>query len=324
MKKHLKILSLLLVCIFLAGSISVNAAQIYKEGNSITFHNLSPYYIVDDVWTLGTHTAQMFDGVLYVSLEDFRNAFGVNITYNYEDLSIFTILAEKTLWQCLGYDTMFVGDAPQKVPAPLISPIEPHPVMIPLEAYAKELGFAGTWSESEIYPPGQILLETEKTPYTITNIEVNQAAQLVTVFGKAPNGKVEPVKYMLCSTGVGDATPNGTYVTTPLGKDWYFFPAYNCYVRFCTHLTGDICFHSLTFNEKTNASLSRTAYRDIGKKASHGCVRLFVEDAQFIHQNCAGLKVTITPGYKNAQTDAIRARIISQKLTYEDYVKSLK
>lgn len=324
MKKHIRFLCLALVCLIFMGNISVGAAPIiYKEGSNVTFHNASPYYIVDDAWILGTHTSQMYDGVLYVSLEDFRNAFNVNITYNYEDFSIFTVLPGKTLWQCLGYNTMFVGETPVEVPAPLISPIEPNPVMIPLKAYASQLGYISTWSESEVYPPGQMALETEKIPYTPTHVEVNQAAQLVTVFGKSPEGNVEPVKYMLCSTGVGMRTPNGTYRISPLGNDWYYFSAFNCFVRYCSQVTGNICFHSLTFNGRANSTLSRAAYRDIGSKASHGCIRLFVDDAKFIHQNCGGLSVTITPGYSNAQTDAIRARILSQKPTYEEYVASL-
>ncbi len=324
MKKYFRFISILLAAVFIAGSISAGAAQIYKEGNSVTFHNSSPYYILDDMWILSTNSAELHDGVLYVSIENFRAAFKANITYNYEDLSIFTILADKTLWQCLGYDTMFVGDAPQTVPAPYISSAEPHPVMIPLEAYASHFGYTAQWTQTDAYPPGQMTLKRESVPYTLTSIEVNQAAQIVSIMGKSPEGKVEAVKHMLCSTGLGNTTPNGKYSPTPLGTTWYYFPLHNCYVLYCTHLVGDICFHSLTFNEKTVESLSKSAYRDIGKKASHGCIRLFVEDAQFIHQNCKGLPTTISPGYTNAETDAIRANLISQKVSYEEYVNSLK
>lgn len=321
MKKYISILCAI-VALFMWTNTS--AAQIiYKEGTSVTFHNASPYYIVDDTWIEGNHLAELRDGILFVALEDFKTAFRCNITYNYDNYSITTIFADKTLWQSLNENLLYINEEPYPVAAPYISSAEGHPVMIPLEPYASTIGYIGTWSESEAYPPGQMSLVMEKVPYTISGIEVNQAAQLVKILGKSPWGSIEPVKYMLCSTGVGNLTPNGTYSLTPLGTNWYYFPLHNCFVLYCTQLTGNICFHSLTFNQKTTNSLSRTAYRDIGQKASHGCIRLFVEDAQFIHQNCRGMRVTISPGFTSPETDAIRAQLLASKPTYEEYVKGL-
>lgn len=324
MKKHLKVLCLITLFFVLMGNLCTSAAIVYKPGSRVTFHNASPYYIVDDEWILGTHNAQMFEGILYVPIEDFKNAFNVNISYYYEDTSIFAIHAGKTLWQALWHNNMYVNGEPVSVPAPMISPIEPHPVMIPLEAYAKELGYTASFTHTDIYPPGQMLLEIDKIPYTTTSVEVNQAAQLVTVYGKGPNGQIEPIRHMLCSTGVGSSTPNGTFRISPLGTQWYYFSKFNCYVMYCSQLVGDVCFHSLTFNSRSVDSLSWSAYANIGYKASHGCIRLFVDDAKFIHQNCGGLPVTISPGYTNADTNAIRAKLFAKKPSYNDYVNSLR
>lgn len=319
-----KCISLLFAAILIFTCINTSAAPlIYKEGTSLVFHNASPYYIVDDVWIEGENKAELRDGVLFVSLSDFQTAFRCNLTYSYEDFTITVLFPGKTLKQTLGDNTLFINDVPYPVAAPYISSAEGHPVMIALEPYASTIGYIGAWSESEIYPPGQMSLSMEKVPYTISSIEVNQAAQLVTIMGKSPSGNIEPVKHMLCSTGVGTLTPNGTFKVTPLGTNWYYFPLHNCFVLYCSQLTGNICFHSLTFNLKDVNSLSRTAYKDIGTKASHGCIRLFVEDAKFIHQNCKGLPVTISPGFVSPETDAIRAQLLATKLTYEEYVKSL-
>jgi len=322
MKKLMRLFCLLLAVITI--SVNVSAAPIYKEGTSVVFHNASPYYIVDDVWIEGTHFTEMRNDVLFVSLNDFRTAFKCNITYNYEDTSIFAQLAEKTLWQGLGYDTIFVNDVPEKAPAPYISSAEGHPLMIPLHFYATAIGYESKWETPESYIPGVMTFTLEKVPYKIVSIEVNQAAQLVTLMGKSPAGNLEPVKHMLCSTGADDTTPNGTFKVVPLGTDWYYFPLHDCFVLYCSQLQGNICFHSLTFNLKDVNTLSRTAYNDIGKAASHGCIRLFIEDAKFIHENCQGIPVTISPGYTNAETDAIRDQIIASKLPYADYVNTLK
>ena len=322
MKKYF---SILCAAIILLMCVNTSAAQvIYKEGTSVTFHNASPYYIVDDQWIEGKHLAELRDGVLFVALEDFKAAFRCNITYNYENCSVSTLFPGKTLWQSLSENMLFINGEAYPVMAPYISSAEGHPVMIPLEPYASTIGYKGTWSESEVYPPVQMSLSIEKVPYTIVSVSVNQAAQLVSVMGKSPSGSIEPVKYMLCSTGTGTRTPNGTYRISPLGTNWYYFGNFNCYVRYCSQIVGNICFHSLTFNGMSNATLSRAAYRDIGHKASHGCIRLFVDDARFIHQNCGGLPVTISAGYSNAETDAIRAQILAGKPAYEEYVRTLK
>ena len=319
-----KLVSLLLALMVLLISQSTFAARIiYKEGTSVTFHNASPYYIVDDAWIEGEHCAELRDGVLFVSLSDFKTAFKCNITYNFDNCSVSTLFPDKTLWQALGESKLFINGEEYPVAAPYISSAEGNPVMIPLEPYASTIGYKGVWSESEVYPPGQMSLSIEKVPYTIVGVSVNQAAQLVSVLGKSPSGNVEPVKYMLCSTGTGTRTPNGSYRISPLGTNWYYFSSFNCYVRYCSQIVGNICFHSLTFNGMANSTLSRTAYNAIGTKASHGCIRLFVDDAKFIHQNCGGLPVTISAGYKNAETDAIRAQILASKPTYEEYVNTL-
>lgn len=323
MRKFLRILCFTIAVLIALFSMSVSAAQIFKDGTSVTFHNASKNYIVDDIWIEGKFSAELRNNTLYVSMEDFKAAFKCPLSYSYEDTSISLNLDDRLIKQTLGEKVLYVNDAPYPVAAPYISPQEGHPVMIALEPFASTMGYTGIFETTEVYPPGQMNLSIEKVPYTLTRVEVNQAAQLVTVYGKSPSGNIEPVKHMLCSTGVGGRTPNGTYRISPLGTNWYYFPAFNCYVRYCSQITGNICFHSLTFNGMGNGALSRSAYNAIGTKASHGCIRLFVDDAAFIHQNCRYLPVTISSGYTNSETDAIRTQILSSKPSYEEYVKSL-
>ena len=323
MKKFLFGICIGIILLISCGAVQADAAQFYKERASVTFHNESPYYVVDGDWIKGMYNAELRNGTLCVSVEDFKNAFNADISYNYDDLTVTLNLYDQVVKQTLYSSTLYVNSQACSVAEPYISPASGNPVMIALEPFASTMGYKGVFETKPSYLSGEMTLRLPQVPYTLTHVEINQAAQLVTVFGKSPSGMTEPLKYMLCSTGVGQATPNGTYRINPLGTDWYYFSNFGCFVRYCSQITGNICFHSLMFNGNTNATLSRTAYNVIGTKASHGCVRLFVEDARFIHQNCGGLPVVISSGYTDARTDRIRNYIISGKPSYEEYVKSL-
>ena len=59
-------------------------------------------------------------------------------------------------------------------------------------------------------------------------------------------------------------------------------------------IEGDIMFHSVIYGSKNTNSLRSGTVRQLGSKASHGCVRLAVENAKWIYDNCtAGTPVTV-------------------------------
>jgi len=323
MKKLFFVLCFGIVVLCFGGLVRAEAATVYRERTSVTFHNASPYYIVDDNWVCGKHSAELTGGVLYVSVDDFREAFRVNMSYSYSDLTISLRYHDNIITHTLGQDTLLVNGVAYAVAPSYISSAEGYPVMIALEPFASTMGYTGTFEMKDTYAYGEMTVSIPKIPYTLSRVVVNQAAQLVTVYGKTPDGAEEPVRHMLCSTGVGYRTPNGTFRINPLGNDWYYFPASACYIRYCSQITGNICFHSLVFNTMNKYSLSRTSYNAIGTMASHGCIRLFTADAKYIHQNCRNLPVTIVPGYTDAVTDGIRAEILAHKPSYEEYVDSL-
>ena len=105
------------------------------------------------------------------------------------------------------------------------------------------------------------------------------------------------IKEMICSTGKkgpSTETPLGTFqMDGPTGTgEWYWFSTYKCYAKWASRIVGGILFHSVVYSK--NKVLNQTSVRKLGRRASHGCVRLKVEDAQWIYENCpSGTTVVI-------------------------------
>lgn len=61
----------------------------------------------------------------------------------------------------------------------------------------------------------------------------------------------------------------------------------NVYGQYSTQIVGDILFHSVPYSRKYDkSSLIYSYYDKLGTSASAGCVRLTVEDAKWIYDNC--------------------------------------
>lgn len=103
------------------------------------------------------------------------------------------------------------------------------------------------------------------------------------------------VRTMTCSTGLADTpTPKGTFTNTGPGPKWHYFKKYDCWAQYPYYIQGNIWFHSVLYSEKDEDTLLWGSVYKLGSPASHGCVRLAVEDAKWIHTNCAaGTKVIV-------------------------------
>lgn len=89
---------------------------------------------------------------------------------------------------------------------------------------------------------------------------------------------------MVCSTGY--ASPqSGVYGTAKINTWHELFG--NVYGQYCTQIVGNILFHSVPYLEKgNNSSLEYWEYDKLGTTASAGCIRLRVNDAKWIYNNC--------------------------------------
>lgn len=94
-----------------------------------------------------------------------------------------------------------------------------------------------------------------------------------------------PYKSMVCSCGI--ATPKkGTYNLNYKYR-WLALMG-GVYGQYCTRITGNILFHSVPYlRNGDESSLEYWEYDKLGTSASAGCIRLTVEDAKWIYENCS-------------------------------------
>ncbi|GEM_PF-1598115 len=131
----------------------------------------------------------------------------------------------------------------------------------------------------------QVTLKNAAKPLMV---KVNIDDQMVVVYDA--EGKV--VQNFICSTGKeGDDTPVGTYTVKERGES-FFSKQYQEGAYYWTQFQGDFLFHSVPFDKDRNFEPEEAA--KLGSKASHGCVRLALENAKWIYDNIPrGTKIVI-------------------------------
>ncbi len=154
-----------------------------------------------------------------------------------------------------------------------------------------------------------------KMPYYI---KVNYGAQVVIVYSKDEQGNyTNAYKSMICSTGI--STPKSGVYTIPGRWRWGFLQG-NVYGQYVTKITGNILFHSVPYQEQDPSTLEYWEYDKLGTDASLGCVRLRVQDAKWIYENCAnGTKVEF---YSSPNAGPL-AKPLAKKISgYPDYLRN--
>lgn len=124
-------------------------------------------------------------------------------------------------------------------------------------------------------------------------IKINRMQNCITVYTPDENGEYTiPYKAMVCSTGLYNATPSGTY---QISTKYRWRELYGgVYGQYATRIHGAILFHSVPYYTKSNDNLCTDKYNKLGQQASMGCVRLTTEDAKWIADNCpSGTSVEI-------------------------------
>lgn len=117
-------------------------------------------------------------------------------------------------------------------------------------------------------------------------IDVSLERQEVEVWHLNSEGEYDLVQTFTCSTGRNNSTPRGIFLKGhPLNR-WHYFKKFYCWAQYSFKIVDDILFHSVIYGSKNENSLHRSSVRNLGNPASHGCVRLSVEDAKWLFEHC--------------------------------------
>ena len=153
--------------------------------------------------------------------------------------------------------------------------------------------------------------------------------QIVTVFEKDENGEyTKIVRCFTCTSGRTEIDPNdpedkGT--PTPKGiwkiggrERFGKFAAFNNeYARYWTQIVGGVYFHSIMFSDRTVDTLKRGAFSKLGSDGSHGCVRLYVEDAKWLYYYaCPGTTIEVST---NEKSNSALRKALKTDMSFKEY-----
>ncbi len=116
-------------------------------------------------------------------------------------------------------------------------------------------------------------------------IKVNREQCCVTVYAVDEDGAYTvPYRAMVCSTGLYNRTPAGTFHIS----DKYVWRDLNGGVcgQYASRVHKGVLFHSVPYYSHSKNALCTNKYNMLGEQASAGCIRLTVEDAKWIYDNC--------------------------------------
>ena len=128
-------------------------------------------------------------------------------------------------------------------------------------------------------------------------IEVDVNNQVTKIYKVDEKGEYSILhKTFICSTGT-KGYPSDVGVWTLSGRRalWANFPKWGGgTAQYWTKINENIAFHSVLYVDYDPTQLVESSYKNLGTRASHGCIRLTVADAKWIYENCReGVQVWI-------------------------------
>ncbi|EOU2055000.1 murein L,D-transpeptidase [Clostridium perfringens] len=163
-----------------------------------------------------------------------------------------------------------------------------------LEAYSQENIDKATARTAPVMEYYKKLNEDTINQFDITSntnylVFVNIAEQKTYVYKGSKNDWTLD-KTFTCSTGIeGKETPVGIF-TVQTRAPWFFSPKYGQGGKYYVQFMGNYLFHSIPFNSDKTTISDPT----LGVPASHGCIRLSVEDSKWLYDNVQnGSKIII-------------------------------
>ncbi len=126
--------------------------------------------------------------------------------------------------------------------------------------------------------------EPTPVPYFI-EVDVNN--QLIKVFRRDENNEFTDLhKVFTASTGTEKYPSDvGTWTLTGRKARWAHFPTWGGgYAQYWTRINSSIAFHSFMYTPDRK-QVKMASVNKLGRRASHGCIRLTLHDAKWIYDN---------------------------------------
>ena len=153
--------------------------------------------------------------------------------------------------------------------------------------------------------------------------------QVVTVFERDENDEyTKVVRRFICTTGrtrvdpedpedKGTPTPRGIYKIGGRERFGEFTAFGGTFAQYWTQIVGGVFFHSIMYSKRDVNTLQSSAFRNLGNNISHGCVRLYVEDAKWLYYYAppgTTIKVSTTEPRNREMT-----RMLKTKMSFSEY-----
>jgi peptidoglycan hydrolase-like protein with peptidoglycan-binding domain len=164
------------------------------------------------------------------------------------------------------------------------------------DGVVREDTWKAIWSQDAVDKASTPMPTSVPTPVPYS-IDVDVRNQVITIWGLSDSGDYSvPVQKFICSTGTtGYPSDLGLWTLTGRKALWATFPTWGGgMAKYWVRINESIAFHSVLYNTVDNMDLNVKSFKKLGKRASHGCIRLTVAGAKWIYYNCGeGVKVRI-------------------------------
>lgn len=207
-------------------------------------------------------------------------------------------------------ETPFSSPEPTQAPEPEPLALQKQPLSFAQLAPTTTMAFEELVGDNDVYDENDL---PPFPPGDTYKLVINIYHQFAAVYKKDANGEYTvPVRYIIVSSGARKTpTPIGTFEMGKSSVRFGKFATYGVYGQYWRQIVRSIFCHSLIYESRNPRSYT-VSYNELGKRASHGCVRMLVPDARWIYYNLGpGTVCEIIQGDKNdAEAAAIKAQLI--------------
>ncbi len=128
--------------------------------------------------------------------------------------------------------------------------------------------------------------EPTPAPYFVDVDVKNQVTKVFTHDEKGDYNQL--VRVMICSTGTSSYPSDiGTWTLTGRRARWATFPTWGGgTAQYWVKINSSIAFHSTMYVDYDVNRPNEKSFKNLGRRASHGCIRLTTTDAKWMYENC--------------------------------------